>query len=178
MFQKGLQTIQWKAEDSDGDHLSYALQYRREGEQTWHDLRRDLSDTIFVWDTTSMADGRYIVRVAASDAPSNAGDRVLIGDRISDPIEIDNTPPSITTEITRTGSTAKLVVRVRDLQSPIQKVEYSVGGGGWQIIYPVDGLSDSPSETYEIPLATEADAPRMVIRATDVLQNVTSQSVK
>jgi len=69
-------------------------------------------------------------------------------------------------------------VHVRDQQSPIQKVEYSIGGAGWQIIYPVDGLSDSPDETYEIPLPTSGDASRIVIRATDVLQNVTSQAVK
>ena len=102
MFQKGLQTMQWKADDADGDHLAYALQYRRDGELTWHDLRVGLSDPIFVWDTTSVADGRYIVRVVASDGPSNTPERALTGSRESDPIEIDNTPPVITTEITRT----------------------------------------------------------------------------
>ena len=72
----------------------------------------------------------------------------------------------------------RLVVRVHDARSPIQKLEYSLGGGAWQVVYPVDGLADSPDERYEIPLASEADAARTVIRATDLLQNVLSQSVR
>jgi hypothetical protein len=68
-------------------------------------------------------------------------------------------------------------VRVRDAQNPIQKVEYSIGGGPWQLVFPADGLADSPEERYEIPLANESEAGRLVIRATDLLQNVTSQAV-
>ena len=175
MFQKGLQTIAWKAEDPDRDRLAYALFYRREGESAWHDLRRGLLDEIFVWDTTAVADGRYTIRVVASDEASNAAGRADSGERESDPIAVDNTAPVVTTEIARSGNTARLVVRVRDGQSPIQKVEYSVAGGAWQLVYPVDGLSDSPDERYELPLASDADAARIVIRATDLLQNVTSQ---
>jgi PQQ-like domain/Two component regulator propeller len=176
MYQKGLQTISWKADDADDDTLTYSLQYRREGEQTWHDLRTGLSDTIFVWDTTSVADGRYIVRVMASDAPSNAADRALIGERESDPIDIDNTPPAITTEVRRQAGAVRLAVEVHDAQSPIEKLEYSMDGGPWQVVYPVDGLADSPDERYEIPVANEADIARIVLRATDALQNVTSQA--
>jgi hypothetical protein len=178
MFQKSLQTFVWKAEDADGDRLMYSLQFRREGQQAWRDLRTGLNDAIFVWDTTAVADGRYVVRVVASDALSNAADRALTGERASDPIEVDNSPPAITTEIARQGGSARLVVRVRDAQSPIQKVEYSLGGGAWQLIYPSDGLADSPEERYEIPLANETDAARIVIRATDALQNITAQAVK
>jgi len=176
MFQKGLQTISWKAEDADSDHLLFSLQYRREGEATWRDLRTGLSDSIFVWDTTSVPDGRYIVRVLASDSPSNAADRALVGERESDPIEIDNTPPTITTELLRQGGAVRLGVRVRDARSAIQKVEYSVGGGPWQLIAPLDGLGDSPDERYEIPIANEAEAARVMIRATDALGNVVAQS--
>jgi hypothetical protein len=177
MFQKGLQTIAWKAEDADGDRLVYALQYRREGDQVWQNLRSGLTDSIFVWDTTTVADGRYVIRLTASDSPSNGADRQLDGDRESDPISVDNTPPSITTEIARTAAGARLIVRVRDAQNPILKLEYSLGGGAWQLVFPADGLADSPDERYEIPLANESDATRIVVRATDLLQNVTSQSV-
>jgi len=175
MVQKGLQTLMWKADDADGDHLSYALQYRREGETTWHDLRRGLTDGVFVWDTTTVADGRYVVKVLASDEPSNAAGRALVGDRESDPIDVDNTPPTITTEVVRGAGGARLVIRAHDAQSAIEKVEYSLAGGPWQVIYPVDGVADSPDERYELPLANEADVARMVIRAFDILQNVVSQ---
>ncbi len=174
-FQKGLQTIAWKANDEDGDRLTFSLQYRREGESQWRDLKSGLQDSIFVWDTTTVADGRYIVRVLASDDPSNAEDRALVGVRESDPITIDNTPPHMTVERTREDDHVRLDVHVVDARSPLQKVEYSVGGGPWQLVYPVDGLSDSPDERYQIRLDRDVDPSDVVIRATDLLQNVISQ---
>lgn len=172
MYQKGLQTFAWKAEDTDGDRLIYSLQYRREGETTWRDLRSGLSDPLFVWDTTSVADGRYLIRVRASDGPANPADRLLVGERESDPFDIDNTPPQISIEVSRQGSAARLIVRVRDAQSPIQKLEYALTGSAWTVAYPVDGLSDSLEERYEIALPADADPTRVVLRATDLLQNV------
>jgi hypothetical protein len=175
MFQRGLQTIAWRAEDADeGDRLSYTIEYRREGTGTWRTLRADLSDTIFVWDTTSAVDGRYIVRVKASDAPSNAANRALVGEREGDPVEVDNTPPAIAIEVVRQGAQSRLAIRVTDGRSPIQKVEFSVDGGAWQLLYPLDGLADAPEERYELPLAAGTAASRVVVRATDLLQNAAS----
>lgn len=176
MYRKGLQTIRWKADDADDDRLSYSLQYRRIGDPTWHDLRAGLTDTIFVWDTTSVADGRYIVRVVASDSPSNAAARALTGERESDPIEIDNTPPTVTSQVSQQAGTPRLLVEVHDTQSPIEKLEYSVDGGPWQVVYPLDGLADSPDERYEITLPAGVDPARVVLRALDVLQNVASRA--
>ena len=159
------------------NRLSYSLTYRREGDTSWHDLKSGLTDSIFVWDTTTVADGRYIIKVLASDEPSNTPDRTLTGEHESDPIEVDNTPPVVSTEISHPVGGTRLVIRVHDAHSPIQKVEYSLGGGAWRLIYPIDGLADSPDEQYEIPLASEADATRVLIRATDAMQNVASQGI-
>ena len=178
MYQKGLQTLAWKAEDADGDRLTYSLQYRREGDQTWHTLRTGLTDPIMVWDTSTVADGRYVIRVTASDSLSNASDRALTGDKESEPVDVDNTPPAVTVEIARQGSGVRALVRVVDAQSPIQKLEYSIAGGSWTLVYPVDGLADAPEERYEIPLASDADAAKLMLRATDLLQNVTSVPAK
>ena len=35
IYQKGLQTFVWKADDDNGDELSYDVFYRREGDTTW-----------------------------------------------------------------------------------------------------------------------------------------------
>jgi WD40 repeat protein len=176
MFLKGLQTIAWKAEDEDGDRMTYTLQYRREGDPTWRELRAGLTDAIFVWDTTTVADGRYVLRLIASDAPGNAADRALTGDRESDAIDVDNTPPVITTDVVRQGDAVRLVVRVQDAHSPIQKLEYSTNGGPWQLLYPADGLADAPDERYELPLGSAAEAARIMLRATDRLQNSASRA--
>ena len=114
-----------------------------------------------MWDTTSVADGRYVVRVVASDAPSNAADRALTGERDSEPIVVDNTPPVITTEIVRAraarrGSSCACATR----RARFRSWSISLAGGPWQLVYPADGLADSPEERYEIPLATDADAAR------------------
>ena len=66
--QKGLQTFVWKADDENDDRLEYNIFYRREGETTWKPLKQGLWDPIFVWDTTSVPDGTYYVKVKAATA--------------------------------------------------------------------------------------------------------------
>jgi hypothetical protein len=170
MFSRGLQTIGWKADDPDADRLQFSLHYRREGEDTWRLLREQLTDSLFVWDTTSVPDGRYLIRVTATDALSNTPDRVMTGDRESGAIDVDNTPPVIATTITG----VRVTVRVTDAQSGVHRVDYSLGGQTWQALRPLDGLADSREEQFELTLPSAADAARLVIRASDVMQNVTS----
>lgn len=171
MYRKGLQTIQWRADDPNGDRLVYAVSYRREGEATWHSLRAGLTDPILVWDTTSVPDGRYVVRVTATDAAANAPADALEGARESDGFDIDNSAPVIT--VAPAGRAGEVVsVTVRDAQSGVHRVEYALGGDRWQVIYPVDGLSDSREEAFTITLPSAADRARLIIRATDVLQNI------
>ena len=67
-FQKGLQTLIWKADDDNEDELQYDVLYRREGETAWKPLKRGVTDPIFVWDTTSVPNGTYVVKIVASDA--------------------------------------------------------------------------------------------------------------
>lgn len=173
MYRKGLQTFQWRAEDPNGDRLTYSVTYRREGEAAWRPLRSGLADPIFVWDTTSVPDGRYVVRITATDGPVNAPAEALDGVRESDSFDVDNTAPVITVTPVATGQPSTTVrVMVRDAHSGVQRVEYAIGGERWQVVYPGDGLSDSREETYQITLPAAADRARLVIRATDVLQNV------
>lgn len=171
MYRKGLQTLQWRAEDPNGDRLGYAIAYRREGESAWHVLRAGLTDPIFVWDTTSVPDGRYVVRVTASDALVNAPSDALDGTRESAGFDVDNTAPVIDIA-PAAGAPGVVRVTVRDAHAGVQRVEFAVGGERWQVVYPADGLSDSREETYEIRVPSPADRARLVIRATDVLQNV------
>jgi hypothetical protein len=170
MFSRGLQTIGWKADDPDADRLQFSLHYRREGEDTWRLLRDQLTETLFVWDTTSVPDGRYLVRITATDAPSNTPDRVMTGDRESGAIDVDNTPPVISATVTG----ARVAIRVTDAHSGVHRVDYSLGGQSWQALRPLDGLADSREEQFELTLPSAADAARLVIRASDVMQNVTS----
>jgi hypothetical protein len=170
MFSRGLQTLAWKADDPDGDRLQFSVHYRREGEDTWRLLRDQLTDMLFVWDTTSVPDGRYVTRITATDALSNTPDRVMTGDRESGVVDVDNTPPVITTSV----AGLRVAIRVTDGQTGVHRVDYSIGGQSWQALRPLDGLADSREEQFELTLPSAADVARLVIRATDVMQNVTS----
>lgn len=170
-YQKGLQTFVWKAEDPNDDRLQYDASYRREGETTWRPLRRGLWDPIFVWDTTSVPDGTYVLKISASDAPSNSPGTALMGELESQSFDIDNSPPRIEVQ-QRTPKSRTISFVVRDDHSPVQRVEYSLDASRWRIVYPKDGIPDSREEVFEITL-DEADAGRsVIIRATDAMNNV------
>lgn len=178
MYRKGLQTFQWRAEDPNGDRLTYSVAYRREGESGWRPLRAGLPDPILVWDTTAVADGRYMMRIVAADNAANSPGEALEGARESDGFDIDNTAPAIMVAPASPSAPQAVRVTVRDGHSGVLRVEYALGGERWQVVYPVDGLSDSREEVFQITLPSAADRGRLVIRATDVLQNVATRGAQ
>ena len=173
IYQKGLQTFVWKAEDENDDRLQFDVLYRREGETSWKVLHRGLTDPIFVWDTTSVPDGTYFIKVAATDAPSNSPGSALVGELESVSFDIDNTPPRIDVQpAARAAARTVVAFVVRDEQSPVQRVEYSLDASRWRIVYPKDGIPDSRREEFEVTL-DEVDTTRgVIIRATDAMNNV------
>jgi outer membrane protein assembly factor BamB len=174
-YQKGLLTFVWRAEDDNRDDLTYDVFYRREGDTSWKVLKRTLADQILVWDTTSVPNGSYLLRIVASDAPSNAPTTALTGAMESTGFEIDNSPPQVTiTSARRDATRLTLTFEARDEHSSVQKADYSLDGDRWQTIYPRDGIADSRVEQFELVLEGEAAARGVIIRVTDALNNVTS----
>jgi hypothetical protein len=175
VYQKGLLTFTWRAQDDNRDELTYDVFYRREGETAWKPLKKALSDEIVVWDTSSVPNGRYVIRVVASDAASNSPATALTGALESTAFDIDNTPPVITvTSVMRQGARLMIAFDVRDENSNVQKAEYSLDGDRWQTIYPKDGIPDSRLEQFELVLEGELGTHGVIIRATDALNNVAS----
>ena len=177
-FQKSLQTFVWSARDTDGDRLEYTLAYRREGERTWTVLKSGLADDVFTWDTTTVPDGTYVIKVTASDGATNAPAQALQGERESQSFEIDNTSPTVTVTSNATRAAAPVVrFSVQDGHSPIQKVEYASAGDRWRQAFPLDGLLDSREEQFELTLEPGAKSP-VVVRATDALGNVATATLR
>lgn len=175
LYQKGIQTFSWKADDPNGDTLSYDVQYRPVGEERFRMLRRGLTEPVLAWDTTTVPNGRYVVRVAASDAPSNPEALALQAGRESEAFDVDNTPPAVTAQ----SEGGRVRAQVRDDSSPVRRTEYSVDGSAWEEIHPTDGISDTPEETYEFAPETTTPGPHMVVvRAMDLLGNVASARVE
>jgi len=173
MFQRGMRTLSWQAEDPNGDLLTYEVQYRAVGDERWRQLRRGLSEPVLAWDTSTVPNGRYVVRVIASDAPGNPPSLTLSGTKDSSSFAVDNTPPTISAAL----EPQRIRATVRD-DSPIRELELSIDAGRWEEVYPVDGLADSPEEQYDIPLRPSGAGPHVVVlRATDILGNTSTVRV-
>jgi len=177
-YQKGLQTLAWKADDENDDELVYDVLYRREGEQTWKTLRKGMSESILVWDTTTIPNGTYFVKIVASDAPSNPMSTALTGELDSQAFEVDNTPPTISVTNVRVVSGRTLITfDVKDDHSPIRGVEFSQDGQRWRSVFPVDGIADSREEHYELPVDGELGDRGLTLRASDSMNNVATAHV-
>ena len=172
-FQKGLQTVQWKADDPNDDRLRYDVFYRPEGAATWKALKRGLSDTIVVWDTTAVPNGSYVLRIAASDAPSNPPGGALTGDLDSIAFDIDNTPPTLRVlAVRRDGVRSVITFEATDADSALQRVDYSVDAEPWLRLNPGDGLCDSRTENFELTVDVDLTERTLVLRAVDLLGNI------
>jgi hypothetical protein len=119
IFQRGLQTFAWKAEDDNNDELSYDVFYRREGDTTWRMLKSDLRDTLLVWDTSSVPNGTYVMKVLASDRKANPAEVALAGELESSSFEIDNVAPTVQIGSLRKDGT-RFIVPPR-FATPIQR---------------------------------------------------------
>jgi hypothetical protein len=96
----------------------------------------------------------------------------LIGELESNSIDIDNTPPTIRVTGVRAGARPILLFEVRDDQSALQRVEYSIDAERWKPVYPKDGIADSRFEEFELPLEGQAAVTGVIIRATDAMNNI------
>jgi sugar lactone lactonase YvrE len=161
VYQRGATSLQWTAEDRNGDKLIYDVYYKEIGDANFKLLRGELTDNFLAIDGQSLADGRYIFKIVARDTPSNPLSLALSGEKTTEPIDIDNTPPIVTATGTGqiTGEKARVVFDALDSASYLTRAEYSVNGGEWMAVYADDGISDSPKERYsvEIPVKTAGE---------------------
>src|SRR5687767_2522078 len=71
MYQKGIQTFSWKADDPNSDTLVYEVHYRKVGDSRFRLLSKNVSEPVLAWDTATVPNGRYVIRVTGTDSPSN-----------------------------------------------------------------------------------------------------------
>jgi hypothetical protein len=126
-----------------------------------------------VWDTSSVPNGTYFVKIVASDAPSNPPGTALGGERESRAFDIDNSPPTITvTAVRRDGPRTIVAFTVTDDQSAVQRVEYSLDADRWRTIHPKDGIADSRVEQFELAIDGDTTDKAIILRAIDAMSNV------
>lgn len=179
-YQRGARSFQWQAEDRNSDTLEYAIYYRALNEQTFRLLKDKLRDNFYTIDGATLADGRYVIKVVATDAPDNPPGQRLSGERLSEPIDIDNTPPvvKVVGQPQVNGGSVRVVFTVDDATGKVKKADVSLDGAAWSPVFPDDGIADSGHETYSVDFSSLAPGEHTIsLRSFDGSGNVGTLSV-
>jgi len=129
--------------------MIYDIYMRADNDRTWKLLKRDVEDNFYSISSDTLPDGVYVVRVVASDQPSNPVDLALRGEMESRPFTIDNTPPSVTMTLERMENRkARVAIEAVDQTSTLNQAEVAIDTGDWRPVFPKDGIIDSKSESF------------------------------
>lgn len=165
--------LRWQVDNPDKDPLTYRVYLRPEFGKVWRpiDRRLPLDKAEYTWDTEGVADGLYRLRVVASDEAANGPEQTLRHGRISRPVRVDNRPPELPLLRVREGVVEGTA---RDAASPIAELTYALDGRRWQLLEPLDGVCDGPSEAFRFSLPRRlAPGPHtLALRVRDEAGNV------
>jgi len=156
--------LTWKVDNPDADTLRYRLSYRLDGQTVYRELTRPdelLTKAEYEWETASLPEGPYRVRVEATDENVNPPDRTLKHTLESQVIIVDNTPP-----VFRTLAAQGRRIRgdAVDGVGPIARVDVAVDGRNeWRPFLPVDGVFDEPVEAFDFDVSSLVGAGNHLI---------------
>jgi hypothetical protein len=173
--------LSWKVDNPDTDSLRYRLSYRLDGQTTYRDITRPddwLTKTEFEWDTASLPEGPYRVRVEATDELVNPPDRALRHSLESAIILVDNTPP-VFRALAADGR--RVHGDVVDGVGPIARIDVSVDGRTeWHPFLPADGVFDEPVEAFDFDVSSLAGTGNhlLSVRAFDEAGNFVVRSLE
>ena len=172
---KAYRHVDIKALDTNGDKLRFEISFREVGSEGWVVITDKLAAPKFIWDTRSVGDGTYELRIEASDDPSNPAGQAMTSARISEPVVVDNTAPTVGPLAAKLAG-GKVVVtgQIADATSRIEEIEYSVNSQDeWHAILPGDGICDSDVEKFSFSVeGLKPGTYRIAVRASDIYGNV------
>ena len=172
--------VKWEATDPNGDRLLYDLQYQPAGSEKWLTIAEKSQEDHFEWQTQRVPDGRYILKVTASDKLDNPPDMAKSTVRSSDPIVVDNTAPAIEgLKKSVDGNKLTLTATATDALLPIGQVGYILDDAdAYEQVLPDDLIFDSTSEAFTVTISDLAPGPHVVtLRVVDVRGNARYQSI-
>ena len=141
----------------------YSLHIRKEDEEEWRILREKWTDTIYAFDTLTYPDGVYFLKVVALDTPSNPPGMEQKTEKVSRPLVIDNSLPTIKGfRVDRDRNKLTVSFAAEDSMSSIQEVKYLIRPGEWISIFPRDGICDSRQESFRVSITLPAVFDNMI----------------
>lgn len=166
-------TLNWQADDPNGDTLIYSLYIKAADEQTWHLLKERLQQTSYTIEPNTLPDGKYVARLVASDEESNPPKVARRSELLSAPFWIDNTPPEVTvTKQAVNGDSAEVHFLAEDSTSPLRSAETSLDGKAWRDVLSDDGIVDSRQESFAVKVSKlEPGEHILLLRAYDTAGN-------
>jgi len=150
--ESGIFKISFKPQDDNSDKLAFNIDFRKKGRKLWLNIEKDLDKPKFDWDSRTVEDGIYEFRITASDKFSNNAQTALAGSRISEPVIVDNTAPSIEKfQLKTEGKSATLTIKATDLLSTIGNLSFTIDSNqNWNNVLPDDSVCDTLSEDFTI----------------------------
>jgi hypothetical protein len=158
-------TVLWEMLDPDDDPLEATLEYRAREGGDWVPVQVPAgaassagrwTEGRLEWDTSSVAEGEYVVRMVVSDRAVNTtaeGRSAMTTSAI--PLVIDRTPPEAKLSAVGPG---RYELTLEDAVSEIRLLQLVADGRPLHAIRPVDGVCDSPRESFRIEVpATEGE---------------------
>jgi hypothetical protein len=146
--------VNFKVDNADDDELRYFVHYRPLSGSVWYDALEPgkvLTRSEFSWETKDIPEGKYVLRVTASDELSNPPGRALRHTLESNVVLVDNSAPSIS-EVTVRGRVVS--GRVTDGVGPVRRIEVRMAGRDeWVPFEPKDGIFDQAAEEFTLDLA-------------------------
>lgn len=177
--EKGWMGARWRASDANGDTLEYKVEIRGVEEREWKPLKDELKESRFSFDTAGFADGRYLLRITATDQTDNYPGQGLQARIESEKFVIDNTPPELAALAARVnGNKLTINFKAADALHALQYAEFSVNGGEWIAAQPTTRMTDSLAHEYAVettkPTGTEFT---VAVRVADENDNVAVRKV-
>jgi hypothetical protein len=171
--------IGFKGKDGNGDSLVYKVEMRGARRVRWIELADDVKGDKYTFDSRTVADGRYEVRVTADDKQSNSPATSLVGTRVSDGFVIDNTAPAmVSMAVVVLGDAATISFKAYDEFTVIGKVSYTVNSNDeWVAVLPDDLIYDTTSEDFTIKVGELEEGEHLIsVKISDDVKNTAYSS--
>ncbi len=174
-------SVRWEVHNPDEDELRYFVEYRPVGSPDWLSAlepQEVLTHSKFTWKTHDLPEGRYVLRVTASDELSNPPERVKKHQMESSVVLVDNSAPRIGGIEVRGSVVGGTAV---DGVGPVRRIEARVAGRPeWIPFEPADGIFDQSREAFVLDLSSQLPShPTMVtLRVFDTAGNFDVRHVR